>query len=115
MKLCYDDAMIRQIYKAMLYRDDPHCLHPNGHGWIIKANHAEHYVTFDGDLGNCDCEFFARREICWHVMLVERELQKRTQAEEDKAERFVTRFRPPRESEQGGGRCQTQTAPITLS
>jgi hypothetical protein len=48
-------------------------------------------------------------------MVVQHELRKQTETDHSTAEQFVMRYRLPRGSEQGGGRCQAQTAPRTLS
>ena len=69
-----DAAMIGKIEKAMQYAQEPDRLHFKQFTVIFKGDHKDHTIKYEDGTWTCDCEFFATRGVCSHIMTVERVL-----------------------------------------
>lgn len=67
----YDSAMIGEIAKSKEYREEPYRIRPTGIGLVFHGKNHEHYLTQDNGHYRCDCDFFAKRGLCSHIMTVE--------------------------------------------
>jgi hypothetical protein len=70
-----DSAMIGKINKANLYAAEPQRITIRDFSVIFTGEHQSYRVTFAGGKWSCECDFFARRGRCSHVMAVERVLK----------------------------------------
>ncbi|MEM7033212.1 MAG: SWIM zinc finger family protein, partial [Chloroflexota bacterium] len=41
---------------------------------VFKGDHKDHTISYDSGVWTCDCEFYASRGVCSHIMTVERVL-----------------------------------------
>jgi hypothetical protein len=70
-----DSAMIGKISKANLYASEPQRITIRDFSILFTGEHQSYRVGFSDGNWSCECDFFARRGICSHVMAVERVLK----------------------------------------
>ena len=69
-----DSSMIGKIEKAMLYAQEPDRINFQEFKLRFNGDHKSHVVTYHQTEWRCDCDFFAARGVCSHVMTLERVL-----------------------------------------
>ena len=69
-----DSGMIGKIEKAMLYSHEPERITFERFQVIFEGDHKEHKISYTQGRWYCDCQFFASRGVCSHVMTLERVL-----------------------------------------
>jgi hypothetical protein len=66
--------MIGKIEKAMRYAQEPDRISFEEFKLSFSGDHKSHVVSYQEGQWRCDCEFFATRGVCSHVMTLERVL-----------------------------------------
>jgi len=69
-----DSSMIGKIEKAMRYAQEPDRISFEEFRLCFSGDHKSHVVSYHAGEWRCDCEFFATRGVCSHVMTLERVL-----------------------------------------
>jgi hypothetical protein len=69
-----DSSMISKIEKAMRYAQEPDRISFEEFRLCFNGDHKPHVVSYQEGQWHCDCEFFATRGVCSHVMTLERVL-----------------------------------------
>lgn len=66
------DAIASRIIKARQYAEErDQRIHVNSFEVEIIGDNGQHIVRYDRGQWQCDCEEFARRGVCAHVMAME--------------------------------------------
>lgn len=71
-----DSAMIAKISKAREYASEPERITFSDFTVQFNGKHQTYTVAFQGGTWKCECDFFAQRGVCSHVMAVEKVLTK---------------------------------------
>ena len=66
--------MISKIEKAMRYAQEPDRISFEEFKLCFNGDHKSHVVGYRDGRWRCDCDFFATRGVCSHVMTLERVL-----------------------------------------
>jgi hypothetical protein len=66
--------MIGKIEKAMQYAQEPDRVDFVRFEVRFNGDHRAHTVIYDDGQWTCDCNFFATRGVCSHIMTLERVL-----------------------------------------
>jgi hypothetical protein len=66
--------MIGKIEKAMQYAQEPDRVDFVSFELRFNGDHSGHTITYDDGQWTCDCNFFATRGVCSHIMTLERVL-----------------------------------------
>jgi hypothetical protein len=69
-----DSGMIAKIEKAILYAQEPERITFESFEVTFQGDHKPHKLTYEHGRWSCDCNFFAARGVCSHVMTLERVL-----------------------------------------
>jgi len=68
-----DSGMVSKIEKARRYAEEKEDRVRFQHFEVsIRGGHADHLVRYDKGVFQCDCNFFAQRNVCSHTMAMER-------------------------------------------
>lgn len=70
-----DSSMIGKIEKAMRYAQEPDRITFQEFKVHFTGDHKVHLVGYHEGQWSCDCDFFAARGVCSHVMTLERVLR----------------------------------------
>jgi hypothetical protein len=70
-----DSSMIGKIEKAMRYAQEPDRITFQEFRVHFTGDHKVHLVGYHEGQWSCDCDFFAARGVCSHVMTLERVLR----------------------------------------
>jgi hypothetical protein len=71
-----DSAMIAKISKAREYASEPERITFNDFTVLFTGKHQTYRVGFEHGAWKCECDFFAQRGVCSHVMAVEKVLNR---------------------------------------
>lgn len=71
-----DSAMIAKISKAREYASEPERITFSGFSVLFTGKHQTYRVSFEQGAWTCECDFFAQRGVCSHVMAVEKVLNR---------------------------------------
>ncbi len=71
-----DSAMIAKISKAREYATEPERITFNDFTVLFTGKHQTYRVGFQQGAWTCECDFFAQRGVCSHVMAVEKVLSR---------------------------------------
>jgi hypothetical protein len=71
-----DSAMIAKISKAREYASEPERITFSGFSVLFTGKHQTYRVIFEQGAWTCECDFFAQRGVCSHVMAVEKVLNR---------------------------------------
>lgn len=71
-----DSAMIAKISKAREYASEPERITFSDFTVQFNGKHQTYTVGFQNGSWKCECDFFAQRGVCSHVMAVEKVLAK---------------------------------------
>ena len=68
-----DSGMVSKIEKARRYAEEKQDrVRFKQFEVTIRGGHADHLVTYNQGVFQCDCSFFAQRGVCSHSMAMER-------------------------------------------
>ena len=67
-----DSSIIGKIEKAKLYAEEKHRINITSFAATFKGNHDQYDVQFEDGIWRCECHFFTTREICSHIMALQR-------------------------------------------
>lgn len=67
-----DSAMIGKINKANRYASEPERMTIRDFSVLFTGEHQSYRVGFSHGKWSCQCDFFAHRGICSHVMAIEK-------------------------------------------
>ena len=67
-----DSAMIAKISKAREYASEPERITFSDFTVLFTGKHQTYRVGFEHGAWKCECDFFAQRGVCSHVMAVEK-------------------------------------------
>ncbi len=67
-----DSAMIAKISKAREYASEPERITFSDFTVLFTGKHQTYKVGFEHGAWTCECDFFAQRGVCSHVMAVEK-------------------------------------------
>ena len=67
-----DSGMVSKIEKARRYAEEKDRVRFRQFEVSIRGGHADHIVRYDKGVFQCDCNFFAQRNVCSHTMAMER-------------------------------------------
>lgn len=69
-----DSGLISKVQKARRYAQEPERITFKKFEVSFQGEHNTYTVTFDQGQWHCECNFFAQRGICSHIMALERVL-----------------------------------------
>ncbi|MCS5665769.1 MAG: hypothetical protein NZ876_00125, partial [Dehalococcoidia bacterium] len=55
-----------------LYAEEKHRINITSFAATFKGNHDQYDVQFEDGIWHCECHFFTTREICSHIMALQR-------------------------------------------
>ena len=67
-----DSSIIGKIEKARHYAEQKDRVNITSFAATFRGNHNQYDVRFENGAWRCECHFFATREICSHIMALER-------------------------------------------
>ena len=69
-----NSSIIGKIDKARKYAEEKERVSINSFSATFQGNHNSYDVTFNAGSWDCECHFFANRNVCSHTMALQRML-----------------------------------------
>ena len=69
-----NSSIIGKIDKARKYAEEKERVRINSFSATFQGNHNSYDVTFNAGSWDCECHFFANRNVCSHTMALQRML-----------------------------------------
>jgi hypothetical protein len=76
-----DSSFIQKIEKAKDYAVQPDRIKIKAYQAEFRGDNGNHTLTYEGDQWHCDCDYYAGRKTCTHVMTMQIRLEGKVSTE----------------------------------
>ena len=66
-----DSTFIKKIEKAKDYAVQPDRINIKTYQAEFRGDNGNHTITYEGEQWHCDCDYYAGRENCTHIMAMQ--------------------------------------------